>query len=755
MIQAIGLTSMSRRRRPPAVDDLTFEARPGKVTVLLGSSDAGSGAGTSDALRLMLQLLPGRGVALFRGRPMHRVPHPAREVGVLLGDVPGHPARTARGHLRMLTAVAGVPARRADDVLDVVGLSGLADQRLGDFSLGMDRRLGIASALLGDPHTLVLDDPARGLSPREASWLHGLLRGYADQGGLVLTTSHDPKEAARIADRVVSVEDGRLVADQDAADFRRTRLRPRVAVRTPHAERLAAVLAQEARAEAAEQKKARPVEVVRDGSGRVSVYGSSCAAVGESAYRNGILIHQLAEEIGDSGDAYPPRPLVRADGRGAARPALSQAQPSAGERGAGEFSSATLPQPSESRELRESHGLSEFSGAGESSGVSGASGVVEASEAPTVPVPALTPVPASAATASSAVTGPQAVVRSSHGVASSYSSASSHSAPTSSSSSSSSSAIAIRAGAAAAVAPGSRADAVAQGRDVVARSLSPVVPRPGPAAPLRYEFRRVFGVRTPWVVMAMALLGAVAVGAVLVRAGVGSDGGSGGDGGGLATGVRLLVGWPPGSPFFVPPAAVAAGLLGAFAFGQEFRYPALAPAQAPVPRRLGMLLAKLFVSALTAVVLCLTTAVLNAAVLTLLFGADSGAFALPSGTGRSFSPLVQAVAVLAVCVGCAWAGLLAAGVFRSTWAGTAAVVAVPLLVAPAVRKLLDGPAARSLEGLPERLQRAILVPWPSAVDQWVTVAVRLASQPLGRALALSLTVLLCAYALTSLRSRPR
>ncbi|GAA2091982.1 hypothetical protein GCM10009801_58260 [Streptomyces albiaxialis] len=720
MIQAIGLTSMSRRQRPPAVDDLTFEARPGKVTVLLGPA----GSGTSDALRLMLQLLPGRGVALFRGRPMHRVPHPAREVGVLLGDVPGHPARTARGHLRMLTAVAGVPARRADDVLDVVGLSGLADQRLGDFSLGMDRRLGIASALLGDPHTLVLDDPARGLSPREASWLHGLLRGYADMGGLVLTTSHDPKEAARIADRVVSIEDGRLIADQDAADFRRTRLRPRVAVRTPHAERLAAVLSQEARAEAAEQKKARPVEVVRDGSGRVSVYGSSCAAVGESAYRNGILIHQLAEEVGDSGDVHPPRPLARADGRGAVRSAFAQAQPSVAEQAAGETSSATLPQPSESRESADS------------------SDAPGASEAPTVPMPALTHVPVSAATSSSGA--PAAASASGSGGAALPSHASSPAA---------SSAVALRSGVGAVVVADSRAEAVAEGRAVVARSSSPAVSRPGPAAPLRYEMRRLFGVRTPWVVMTIALLGAVAVGAALVRTGVGA--GSEGDGGGLAPGVRLLVGWPSGSPFFVPPAAVAAGLLGAFAFGQEFRYPALAPAQAPVPRRLGMLLAKLFVTALTAIALCLATAALNAAVLTLLFGADSGAFALPSGTGRTFSPLVQAVAVLAVCVGCAWAGLLAAGVFRSTWAGTAAVVAVPLLVAPAVRKLLDGPAARSLEGLPERLQRAILVPWPSAVDQWVTVAVRLASQPLGRALALSLTVLLCAYALTSLRSRPR
>lgn len=161
MIQAIGLTSVPRRHQlKPNVDDLTFEARPGRVTVLLGPK----GSGKTTALRLMLQLQPGRGIALFRGRPVHRVAHLAREVGVLLGEVPGHPSRTARGHLRMLAAVAGVPADRADDVLDVVGLSGLADQRLGTLSRGMDRRLGVACALLGDPHTLVMDEPAQDLS---------------------------------------------------------------------------------------------------------------------------------------------------------------------------------------------------------------------------------------------------------------------------------------------------------------------------------------------------------------------------------------------------------------------------------------------------------------------------------------------------------------------------------------------------------------------------------------------------------------
>ncbi|WP_326596166.1 ABC transporter ATP-binding protein [Streptomyces sp. NBC_01803] len=595
MIQAIGLTSATRRGRPPTVDDLTFEARPGSVTALLGPP----GAGKSTALRLALQLCPGRGVALLRGRPLDRVPHPAREVGVLLGDVPGHPRRTAIGHLRMLAAVAGMPAGRAEDVLDVVGLSGLADQRLGRFSLGMDRRLGLAVALLGDPHTLVLDEPARGLSPREGAWLRGLLRGYADHGGAVLVTSQDPAEAARFADRVVSLRAGRLVADQAVEDFARARLRPRVAVRTPHADRLAALLTREFRTER-DPAGAGPAEVVRESGNRLSVFGSDCAVVGEIAYRHRVVVHQLADELGDSGDRAPAGPLHRADGRAAGAPG-----------------GARRP--------------------------------------------------------------------------------------------------AVRSGARGAALP----------------PRLPAVPPPGPSWPVRYELRRWAGVGTGWWLMGATLLAALVTGLVLASAGTRSA-------------ERVLTGWP--RPLPLPPVAIAAGVLGALAFGQEFRYPALAPARVLVPRRLSLLAGKLVVSATAALLLCCATVILNSTTLTLLFGQH-----IP--IDGPWQTVLLATAALSVA--CAWAGLLAAGVFRSTFLGLAAVAAVPLGLAPALRALPVGPAGRSLDGLSGRLHALTTLPFPSGADRWLSASVRLASQPIGWALGLSLTVLLCGYALVSLRNSPR
>ncbi|GGY67987.1 ATP-binding cassette domain-containing protein [Streptomyces omiyaensis] len=575
MLQAFGLTSTPRRDRPPAVDDLTFEAPPGAVTALVGPP----GSGKTTVLRLLLALDPGRGLTYFRGRPLHRVAQPAREVGTVLGDVPGHPSRTVRGQLRMLAAGAGVPVGRADEAIQAVGLGGLEGRRLGTLPRGADRRLALAAALLGEPHTLLLDDPGAGLAPAERDALHALLRAHASAGGTVLYTTADPKEAARHADHVVTLHAGRLVAAQDAADFARTRLRPRVAVRTPHAARLAAAVAQEARA------ARRPVEVVTEDGNLLLVYGGDCAQVGDTAFRHGVPVHRLAEETAVV-DPAGTRP---------------------GEGGA--------------------------------------------------PPPGASP-----------------------------------------------------------PGPGSP-DPVPAGR-----------PARSPLRPLRYELRRITGVPSTALVMT-GVLAVSAVLAVLL-----------GRGGGTPL-PAVLAAWPDLLP--LPPAALGAGLLGALSFGEEYRYPALAAGRGAVPRRLALLLAKLAVAAVAALLLGVLVAGVDLAALRLFYGAEL--ITVPDNWR------MMTASWLGLTVGCAWAGVLGAGVFRAAAAGVAAVLFVPVAFVPLLRQVASGPEIRSVAGLASRLGEFAGPRWAPSLDRWIAGALEVAGHPAGVALVLTLTVLLCAYVLTGLR----
>ncbi|MEU3483692.1 ATP-binding cassette domain-containing protein [Streptomyces sp. NPDC033754] len=600
MLQAIGLTSTPRHDRPPAVDDLTFEARPGAVTALLGPP----GSGKTTALRLMLDLDPGRGITYFRGRTLHGVAHPSREVGVFLGDVPGHPARTLRGQLRMLCAASGTPVARAGDVLRSVGLAGLEGRRIGTLPLGAERRLGLACALLGAPHALLLDEPAAGLSGPDGAWVYELLRAHAAGGGTVLYTTADPKDAARNADRVVTLDGGRVVADQDAAEFARTRLRPRVAVRTPHVARLAAAVTQEARA------ARRPVEVVAEGGNLLSVYGSDCAAVGDTAFRHGVVIHRLADETGDTGPA--PRAPEGGD---------------SGKEASGQDSARRRVPPSRDAEH--------------------ASGATE------------------------------------------------------------------------------RGDSAEE-------RTSPRKPARSPSRPLRYELHRLVGVPSTPLVVAVVLLVSVVLALLLGR-------------GGSAALPVVLAGWPAISP--LPPAALGAGLIGAFSFGEEYRYPALTAGRGAVPRRLRLLLAKLVVAAAVALGLG-----------ALVVAADLGALRLAYGGELIPVPAnwpSLCASWLGLLVGCAWAGVLGAGVFRAAAAGVAAVLAVPVAFAPLLQKVLAGPAVRSVAGLPARLREIAGPQWSPAVDRWLAGALRVVGQPAGVALSLVLTGLLCAYVFTGLRRKAR
>ncbi|MFF8945546.1 ATP-binding cassette domain-containing protein [Streptomyces sp. NPDC014864] len=826
MIQAFGLTSNSRKDLPPAVDDVSFEAHAGRVTVLLGTP----GAGKTTTLRLMLELQRGRGITYFKGRPLHRIAHPSREVGVLLGDVPGHPARTVRGHLRMLCAAAGLPTRRADEVLEVVGLVSLREERLGTLSRGMDRRLGLACALLSDPHTLVLDDPAAGLSPREARWFHGMLRAHATQGGTVLYTTADSKEAARTADRVVTLARGSLVADQEAADFARTRLRPRVAVRSPHATRLAAALTKEART------GRHSVEVVREEGNRLSVYGSTCAAIGETAFRHGILIHQLADEVGDMGPGAdtapsdgaaargelqssptptptatgqrkapvnvvpaPEQPTPRRSAAEAGTPVTEDASPAAAARSGDEAS----PAPADLASV-----ATHAEGASDRAAAAGAPGTAPAqsacSTAPLQDVSAAdrsehTPAarrPAGPSSASHPAEAPSvgtpAAVRPQDSSATATPAQSSkpghpgHSPAAGRPAGSSASERAVNSSAAghpgrvsahapatkrpappsAVVRPGSKGDpatarstegapttrgadgasGTASGQpsiptprpaEAAASALSsplppPIAVRPGPRPlrPLRYELRRAAGISTGFVIGAAALVTSALTALVLGRLGHTPQ-------------PRLLAAWPQQFP--LPPAALAAGLLGALSFGDEFRHPALAADRGSVPRRLGLLTAKLLVAAASALLLAFLTVGCDAEVLYLVYGRE-----LTQVPGDWLSPAVSWVGLV---VGCAWAGVLAAGLFRSTTAGLAAVLAVPVLAVPLVEKVLAGATARTAAGFPQRLRESFLLQWPFGGDRLVAAAVQVIAQPVGGALTLSLATLLCAYLLTTLRSR--
>jgi ABC-2 type transport system ATP-binding protein len=197
-----------------AVDNLSFAVDEGTVVGFLGPN----GAGKTTTLRTLLGLItPTTGRATIDGRPYRELPDPIHHVGALLEASSFHPGRSARNHLRIVATAAGLPAARADHVLAQVGLAGAARRRVGGFSLGMRQRLGLATALLGDPQVLVLDEPANGLDPEGVHWLRGLLRHLADQGRTVLVSSHVLAEIAQTVDQVVIIAAGRLVTQSTLA----------------------------------------------------------------------------------------------------------------------------------------------------------------------------------------------------------------------------------------------------------------------------------------------------------------------------------------------------------------------------------------------------------------------------------------------------------------------------------------------------------------------------------------------------------
>jgi ABC-2 type transport system ATP-binding protein len=253
-----------------AVDDLSFEVRPGSVTGFLGPN----GAGKSTTMRLMLGLDHGAGSTTFDGVPFTSLDRPMMHVGALLEAKPFHPTRKARNHLRMLAAANGIATSRVDEVLEQLGLTSVARKKPRTFSLGMGQRLGLAGALLGDPSTLILDEPANGLDPQGIQWIRELLRGFAATGRSVFVSSHLLSEMALMADELVVIGRGRLI------------------VRSPQATELADVLRRE---------EAR-VEAVQPGV--VSVTGLDAARIGDLAFEHSIRLHELSNRVATLEEAF-------------------------------------------------------------------------------------------------------------------------------------------------------------------------------------------------------------------------------------------------------------------------------------------------------------------------------------------------------------------------------------------------------------------------------------------------------------------
>ena len=279
MIEAVGLSKSYGKTK--AVDDLSFEVRAGLVTGFLGPN----GSGKSTTMRMILGLdRPDAGTITLDGRRYHDLHWPLREVGALLEAKAVHPGRSARLHLWSLAQTNAIPKNRVDEVLDLVGLASVAERRVGKFSLGMSQRLGIASALLGDPGVLLFDEPINGLDPEGILWVRNLLKSLAGEGRTIFVSSHLMSEMAQTATELVVIGRGTLIADTTVDDFISSNTVATTLVRSPDAGRLAGVLT----------SIGATVSVADDGA--LVVTGSTTERIGEAAHAAGIPLHELSPQ---------------------------------------------------------------------------------------------------------------------------------------------------------------------------------------------------------------------------------------------------------------------------------------------------------------------------------------------------------------------------------------------------------------------------------------------------------------------------
>jgi ABC-2 type transport system ATP-binding protein len=287
MIEATGLSK--RYGATLAVDNLSFVVPPGQVTGFLGPN----GAGKSTTMRLILGLdAPTGGLVTVNARPYATYRRPLLEVGALLEAKAFHGGRSAYDHLLCLALSNGIGRARVDQVLELVGLDRVARKRAGGFSLGMAQRLGIAAALLGDPPVLIFDEPVNGLDPEGVLWIRNLLRSLVAQGRTVFLSSHLMSEMSLIADRLIIIGRGRLIAQTTMEDFLDAGSGSFVRVRSPQGDALGKLL------------QARGAAVVRQADGTLRITGATTAAVGELARANGFTLQELSAQQASLEERY-------------------------------------------------------------------------------------------------------------------------------------------------------------------------------------------------------------------------------------------------------------------------------------------------------------------------------------------------------------------------------------------------------------------------------------------------------------------
>jgi ABC-2 type transport system ATP-binding protein len=265
-----------RYRKSTALHGLSFKVADGRITGFLGPN----GAGKTTTLRILLGLVhASSGTATIDGRRYRALDHPGHHVGAVLEATNFHPKRSGRSHLRVLARAAGVPDARVDELIELVGLGNVAARRVGAYSLGMRQRLSVASALLGDPQLLVLDEPANGLDPEGIHWLREFLRSFVAQGKTVFVSSHVLAEMQQLVDEVVIVHHGRLIA-HEPVDVLTARASGGTVVRSPEAARLRGALT------------TAGFEVTGEGERLVTPAPSE--RVGELAAANGVVLHELS-----------------------------------------------------------------------------------------------------------------------------------------------------------------------------------------------------------------------------------------------------------------------------------------------------------------------------------------------------------------------------------------------------------------------------------------------------------------------------